>query len=173
MESNCLDCGYRGEFVDECPECSSTNVLNGYGTDTTVFVSTENLADGIDFSTETGSVKNCFRLTAGDDLMTATIANCNPNGTSYIWYISDDTKKDMPEELVDKINTYNELYNDYQNSREIAIAEDDLTSYNTVAAAYDYDKIESPIAGYPKLIEAIYQATDLYYYLKTSMMPTP
>ena len=97
LESTCNDCGYRGEYVDTCPECGSNHVSNGYGKDTTIFISPENLADNITYSTDSGSVKNCFKLEAGDDLMTATIRNANPSGSDYIWYISNEVKKEMSE----------------------------------------------------------------------------
>ena len=32
LESNCLDCGHRGEFTSICPECGSTNIDEGYTT---------------------------------------------------------------------------------------------------------------------------------------------
>ena len=104
LESNCLSCGHRGEFTQICPECNATNILEGYGEDTTIFISTDDLGEDITLETNTDSVKNCFKLVAGDDLMTATIRNCNPNGTDYIWYFSDEAKEIMPSNLVTKIN---------------------------------------------------------------------
>ena len=62
------------------------------------------------FSPDTDSVKNCFKLEAGDDLMTATVRNCNPNGTDYIWYLSDSIKEDMSYGLQRKIEAYNSLF---------------------------------------------------------------
>ena len=53
LESNCLECGHREDFTGACPECHSENIIVGYGDDTTIFVSTENLADNINFSTDT------------------------------------------------------------------------------------------------------------------------
>ena len=110
LNSNCIDCGYRGEYIDVCPECGGVNIVEGYGEDTTIFITSDKLADNIQLTTDSGSVKNCFKLEAGDDLMTATIRNCNPNGTDYIWYISDSMKDDMSDDLVDKLNNYDILY---------------------------------------------------------------
>lgn len=62
LESYCIDCGERGSFIDACSECGSTNIEHGYGEDTTIFVSTDALADSITYETDTGSVKNCFKL---------------------------------------------------------------------------------------------------------------
>ena len=80
LEEHCPNCGFRGEQVDgRCPECGKAEWSFGYGDDTGIFVSTENLADDITYETAKDSVKNCFRLVAGDDLMTAAVAAANPN----------------------------------------------------------------------------------------------
>ena len=118
LQQNCKDCGHRGEFTDVCPKCGSTNIKPGYGTDTTIFVTADELAaGGIQLTTDTDAVKNCFKLEAGDDLMTATIRNCNPNGTDYIWYFSEAMKNDMSEELAKAIEEYDikykEVYDEY------------------------------------------------------------
>lgn len=84
--------------------------LENYGNDTNILLSTDALADNINYSIDTGAVKNCFRLEGGDDLMTATIRNCNPNGSGYIWYISNEMKSDMSNELVEQLEKYNEQY---------------------------------------------------------------
>lgn len=174
LESYCLDCGNRDEFTDVCPKCGSKNISTGYGKDTTIFVSIENLADNITYSTDADSVKNCFKLEAGDDLMTATIRNCNPNGTDYIWYISDELKEDMSKELVDKINSYDDLYRYYQNDYKMDFGTVDI--YNNLVQKYqkynpDLKTIDSPIYGYPALMTAYYNTIDLYTYLESELMP--
>lgn len=108
----CADCGYRGEFNDECPECNSTDLLY-YGIDTTIFVSTENLTDEITYDTDVDSIKNCFKLEAGDDNMTAAVVACNPNGSAYLYYFSDEQKRDMPNALKDKLESYDALVESY------------------------------------------------------------
>lgn len=173
LESNCNSCGHRGEFTDVCPECGSSDINEGYGEDTTIFVTSDALASDIQFKTDTSSVKNCFKLEAGDDLMTATIRNCNPNGTDYIWYISDDVKEDMSQELVDKIDSYDDLYSYYQNDYVMNI---DVSKYNNVVKKYqsfnpDLKTISSPINGYPALMTAYYNTIDLYTYLQSELMP--
>ena len=112
LKNVCLDCGYRGEYTDTCPKCGSTN-LKFYGEDTTVYVDSENLADNITYSVDTDQYKNCFKLRAGDDNMTAAVINCNPNGTDYLYYFSDECKKDMSAELVAKIESYDKLVQSY------------------------------------------------------------
>lgn len=137
LESNCHKCGYRGEYTDVCPKCGSTDIDEGYGKDTTIFVTADEIADSINMSSDTDSIKNCFKLEGGDDLMTATIRNCNPNGSDYIWYISDDTKHDMSDELVKAIDSYNKLYAKYQNDYVyLADKEDIINRYNELIAKY-------------------------------------
>ena len=174
LERTCLDCGYRGEFDGNCPECNSSNLNEGYGQDTTIFVSTENLTDEVSYETDTGSVKNCFRLTAGDDLMTATVRLCNPSGGGYIWCITDDTKEDMSDELVAKINSYDELCHHYDEEAGSSIDATILVSYNELVDKYksmneNLEKITSPIAGYSNLVKAYFSAIEFGSYLQTSM----
>lgn len=137
LQQNCNDCGHRGEFTDKCPKCGSTNIKQGYGKDTLIFVTSDELAsEGIQLVTDTDSVKNCFKLEAGDDLMTATIRNCNPNGTDYIWYFSDAVKEDMSGELVEKINSYDVLYKDYCDNHESKLDENLVNQYNALVEKY-------------------------------------
>lgn len=112
LKTVCNDCGERGDFSDVCPKCGSTD-LKYYGEDTTVLVDTENLANNITFTTDTESVKNCFKLEAGDDNMTAAVVNLNPSGTPYIYYFSEDMKHDMSDELVEKLDGYDKLHKSY------------------------------------------------------------
>ena len=109
----CNNCGYRGAYNDVCPECGS-DFLNYFGNDTTIYIDKENFAENIKFEVDTNSVKNCFRLVAGDDIMTATVRSLNQNGSNYLYYITDDDKKDMSSELVEKLGSYDELYDSYK-----------------------------------------------------------
>ena len=109
----CNKCGHRGEYDYVCPECGSDD-LKYYGEDTTIAVSKENLTEEINYSTDVDSIKNCFKLVAGDDDMTATVINNNPNGSSYYWAWSDFQKEDMSEELRNKLTSYNKLYESKQ-----------------------------------------------------------
>lgn len=140
LQQNCLnkDCGHRGEFIDECPKCGSKNIENGYGQDTLIFVTADELAsEGIQLVTDTDSAKNCFKLEGGDDLMTATIRNCNPNGTDYIWYFSDDIKEDMSDELVQKIEDYDKEYKESYKTNIYNLDVDLLSKYNALVDKYD------------------------------------
>lgn len=176
LESYCYDCGNRDEFDRECNKCGSINVTHGYGADTEIFISTKNLADSITFETEEGSVKNCFRLEAGDDYMTDIIASCNPNGSRYIWYISDDLKEDMSDELVKKINAYEREYKYYRDEYLSEIPEDLLSKYNSIIAKYQeytdkYKKVSNPISGFSNLMTEIYDVMDIKLFLESTLMP--
>lgn len=177
LESYCLECGNRDEFTGKCPKCGSENILYGYGKDTTIFISTDNLADNITYETDVDSVKNCFKLEAGDDLMTATVASCNPNGSAYIWYVSDESKKDMSDELVAKLNSYDVDYNYYQNEYVANLNVNDvLTKYNELVDKYyewnkDLKKVPEEVVGYSALMNAYYDTIDMNLYLEHNMMP--
>lgn len=176
LESNCNACKYRGEFTSVCPECGSNDINEGYGEDTTIFITPDELADDIQFTSDTDSIKNCFKLEAGDDLMTATIRNCNPNGTDYIWHISDDVKSDMSKELVDKLESYDALFDTYQKDYVVNVDTSMLEQYNNLVKKYqvyneDLQLISSPIVGYPVLMTAIYNTIDLSIFLESTLMP--
>ena len=138
LQQNCNDCKHRGEFTEKCPKCGSKNIKQGYGEDTLIFVTADELAsDGIQLTTDTDSVKNCFKLEGGDDLMTATIRNCNPNGTDYLWYFSDAIKDDMSNELVDRLDSYDELYKDYYENHESNLDTNLVGKYNAIVGKYE------------------------------------
>ena len=178
LQQICNGCGYRGEFTDKCPKCDSTDIKYGYGEDTLIFVTSDELASGgIELTTDTDSVKNCFKLEAGDDLMTATVRNCNPNGTDYIWCFSNDMKSDMSAELVDKLESYNKIYKQYYNGYISDIDSDLLNNYNSLVNKYsiyneELRNISTPITGYPSLMNAYYNTIDFNLYLKSGLMPS-
>ena len=181
LQNHCADCGHRWDSVEQddiCPKCGSKNVEPGYGDDTTIFITSDELADNIGFETDTDAVKNCFKLEGGDDLMTATIRNCNPNGTDYLWYFSNDMKRDMSKELVDKIDSYDKLYEYYQKEHVVMQSVTGaLNLYNQLVDKYKVfnehlEKINVPIVGYPALMNAYYNTIDFNLYLTSSMMPS-
>lgn len=194
----CNDCGHRGDFRDVCPECGSTN-LKYFGEDTTIFVSTENLTDEVQFDTDVDSIKNAFRLEAGDDNMTAAVINSNPSGSRYIYEFSDEARRDMPKELVEKMDDYDDEYVYYNNNYEMTLDTATRTAFNDIVSKYSlntcqicgergtftvcpncgsmlitqktWETIPSTIVGYKNLIPYYYECIDLYSYLKSSMMP--
>ena len=180
LKSNCLSCDHRGEFTGVCPECGSSEIDHGYGDDTGIFISSENLAENITYATDTDSVKNCFKLEAGDDLMNAAIRNCNPNGTDYIWHISDSVKADMSDTLVSKLEAYDELYEECQSERKILLNSSAVSHYNTLVTAYNeyrpddeqINKATATVTGFPALMTTYYDTIDLKLFLQSGLMPS-
>lgn len=177
LESYCLECRHRGNFLEICPECGSDSVWPGYGEDTRIYISTKNLADEISFSNNVDSVKNCFRLEAGDELMTATIVNCNPNGSNYIYYISDELKKDMPSTLVDRLAEYDVLYDYYEKEHVFAPSSSVILNYNELVESYKdfHPKLSTVISsytGFPDLMNVYYDTIDFSLFLEHSLMPS-
>lgn len=186
LYSTCTACKYRGDFLDTCPECGSTKVINKYGEDTNVLINSTNLTKSITLESNQDSLKNCFYVTGADDLMNATIRNINPNGSQYIYYFSDDVLSDMPDNLKNKLKSYDALYNEIQKTRKMALDSTKVTNYNNVVTSITkkfanvsdddkdkvtFNKLTNPLVGYSSLIAAWYDATDLYYYINDSMMP--
>lgn len=184
LKQYCMDCGNRFDDGNECPKCGSKKYKAAYGEDTGIVVSRDNLSDDISYSTSQDDVKNCFRLVAGDDLMTAAIRSCNPNGSNYIWHISDDMKHDMSDALVEKMKSYDAEYAKYQSDYKFSI---DSENYNALVDKYastntDLKHIVSgnssnsgsaiKLSNFQSVIEAYYSAYDFGLYLETSMMPT-
>lgn len=186
LYSTCTECNYRGDFIDTCPECGSNKVVNKYGEDTNVLINSANLTKSITLESNQDSLKNCFYVTGADDLMNATIRNINPNGSQYIYYFSDDVLSDMPDNLKNKLKSYDTLYNEIQTTRKMALDSTKVTNYNNVVTSVTkkfanvsdddkdkvtFNKLANPLVGYSSLIAARYDATDLYYYINDSMMP--
>lgn len=178
LEANCVDCGNRDTFVHKCPKCGSTNIILGYGEYTNVFISRDNLADEITYSVDTDSVKNCMKLEAGDDLMTAAIRSCNPNGTDYIYYFPDETREEMSPELQEKLKSYDALYEKYQSDYNFTINDSFVTNYNSLVNKYKtYEEnlkdteIRNPIVGYPKLMRIYFDTIDMVQLLRNKLMP--
>ena len=186
LYSTCNNCGYRGDYMDECPECGSHNIENKYGEDTNILINSTNLTTQITLDSNSDSLKNCFYITGADDAINYAIVNVNPNGTQYIYYFSDETLADMPTELQNKLKSYNTLYDEINKTREYNIDADKVAGYNKVInyintkfasmSEDDQDKIEyptltSPLVGYPAVTSAWYSAMDVYYFLNDSMMP--
>lgn len=178
LEVNCVNCGNRDTFVHKCPKCGSTNIILGYGEYTNVFISRDNLADEITYSVDTDSVKNCMKLEAGDDLMTAAIRSCNPNGTDYIYYFPDETREEMSPELQEKLKSYDALYEKYQSDYNFTINDSFVTNYNALVNKYKtYEEnlkdteIKNPIVGYPKLMRIYFDTIDMVQLLRNKLMP--
>ena len=176
LEANCNDCGYRNTYVDTCPKCGSHNVINGYGEYTNIFISKDNLADDITYSVDTDSVKNCFKLEAGDDLMTAAIRACNPNGSDYIYHFSDQVRHEMSSELQTKLKQYDTEYENYQTNKLFTLDSALVSKYNNIVDKYlKYDdtlaKMDNPMHGYPRVMRAYFDTIDMVQFLSNKLMP--
>lgn len=175
LESYCLVCGERGDFTNACPKCGSPNIRLGYGDDSRIYINRENIADTISYETNVDAVKNCFKLEGGDDLMTAAILSCNPNGSSYLWYIPDETKEDMPDALVTRLGEYDELYDYYQNEHEYSPNSTIRSEYNTLVTKYagyhTLNTIPETITGFPDLMVSLYDTIDFNLLLESGLTP--
>lgn len=175
LESQCRICGHRGEFHFECSECGSTNIDHGYGEDTTIFFSTDNVSDEINYSTNVDAVKNCFRLETNDEILDDVIKACNPNGTKDIWYI--ERNEDMSKELINALDEYDAIYDKYNKSYIYNI---NAESFNKIAEKYlelvpereEVIPVAIPVVGYQNLINSHYNAIDLQTFLESVLMPT-
>lgn len=117
LKTTCKSCGHRAIFDTQCPKCASQDLFQ-YGKDTSIFVDSENLSTDLTLTTDIDAIKNCFRLVAGDDEMTAAIENQNPNGSAYIYYFSPENKALMPSNLVEKLDSYQELVESYRSETQ-------------------------------------------------------
>lgn len=177
----CPACGKRGDFTNGCtnPECEhNEDIIPRYGEDTGLFINKDNLGEEINLETNIDDIINCYRLTAGDDDMTAAVINCNPSGSRYIWHFTDDMKKDMSPELRTKINDYETAMNMYKTSYQMNnISQSQINSYNSYVNTYqdysseDLNTITYPVTGYVNLIRTYYYVSYLYDFLNTIMMP--
>ena len=105
--------------------------------------------------------------------MTAAIISCNPNGSQYIWNITDEMRADMSDELKSALESYDTIYQECVEQRMINL---DTEKYNQLVAKYrTYDDsiadIKSPVVGFSNLMLAQYNAVDFESILQTSLMP--
>ena len=188
LYSTCKSCGYYGEFQAQCPNCGSINI-DTYGTETTIFVNTRNLTDQVQFVTNTDNIKNCFKLTAGDDLMNVAIRELNPSGSNYIYHITDDIKKDFSNSLKEKLSAYDLLYTDTVNNAPLGLDSNIRTQYNNIVSKYQShykEYYKNSFQEYVKVINTINdtdKGTDIiaqYYaeaiefnnFLQSAMLPS-
>lgn len=143
--NTCSECGHRSDFVMSCPNCGSRKFTRGYGKWTNIYISPENFAESITVDGDADSVKNCFKISGGDDLITATVANLNPNGSNYIYRFSQDTISDMPDALKERLLNYNALYDSYLPSYQKLVEK----YYKAVNEELDYHTKMMPEADIP------------------------
>lgn len=175
--SYCPNCGFRGHYTGECPNCGNTNIVEGFGENTGICISTEVLGTDITYSRNSDAISNCYHVAGGDDAMTAAIWNCNPNG-GYVWNFSDEMKNEMSPALRTALNTYEVLYNTYQRDYSFDVSGLPLGNYNYLVGKYrnlDSSVTVEPISsitGYSELIKAYYDAIDFGTYLNSGLYPS-
>lgn len=108
---------------DSADRSISAYDLDTFGTDTSIYVDKGNLTDSANLSVNTDSVKNCFKLVAGDEAMTAAVRMLNPAGSDYLYHIPKYMRKDMPDALVTKLEEYEEKCKEYSQECETLTAE--------------------------------------------------
>lgn len=186
LYNTCKQCGYRGDFIDACPECGSVEYSGQYGNDTTILISRENLAQSV--TLEENEVKNCFYVEGGDDIMNAAIISINPSNSPYIYNFGEETLKDMPVVLRNKLEEYKDTYKLCEKCKYV-LGDDDSVAYNDVITYinnlfgnknYKHIPVDPEhtssytyaLNGYGELVEYIYQTTDMYEFVYNAMMPT-
>lgn len=129
MQYHCVNTEYHdkkdddGNFVNEhnkrhiidgvCTICGA-KAEEGYGLNSSTFVDTTNLASEIQDSIETDKIKNCFKITGGDDIVNNMIRQRIIGNTNRIWYMSQDQIDEMSEPLQKKWKEYQDLLAEYQ-----------------------------------------------------------
>ena len=101
---------YRNIINGVCQNCNSSAHVTGIGTDTDIFISTDNLSDEITIDGDKDSIKNCFKIVGGDDSITQTVQGLNMSASNRITMFSDAQRKDMSRELVAKLDEYDDKY---------------------------------------------------------------
>lgn len=150
-------------------------------------MSKENLSTSASIESSEDSLKNCFYITGGDDLMTSAVAIANPSGTNYIVEFSDEMYENMPEDLVEKIKVYNANYQECINSRAFNFSSNEVNQYNQIVKYVNehypkidddgnkvdrYNTILSPIVGYKNIASLCFDCIDIGLILQTSMGKT-
>lgn len=101
---------YRTIVNGVCKNCGLSDRIHDIGRDTSIFISTENLSDDIAIHGEKDSIKNCFKITGGDDMITAAVQGLNMSASNKIMMFSEKQKQSMSKDLVTKLNQYDAEY---------------------------------------------------------------
>ena len=86
---------------------------DSYGSDTSILIDRENLASSLTCEGDCDSLKNCFYVEGGDDVINAAFAQINPSGGQYIYYFSPEMLAEMPEHLQGAISQYDAMSKNY------------------------------------------------------------
>ena len=101
---------YRTIVNGVCENCKSSAGVCDCGNDTGIFITTDNLSTEIQLLPE-GTVKNVFKVTGGDDIITAAVQGLNMSASNKIMLFSEETKAEMSDSCRNKLNSYNQEYN--------------------------------------------------------------
>ncbi|MCM1295625.1 MAG: polymer-forming cytoskeletal protein [Muribaculaceae bacterium] len=85
------------------------------GEDTSILISKKKLAGQISIESNADQLKNCFRVTGGDDIITAYVAAVNMSGDNYIHMFSPYQLNSMPRQLSDAIGRYQKEKSEHEN----------------------------------------------------------
>ena len=81
-----------------CQTCKGTNIYD-VGVDTPILLNTKNFSDDISVQVDKDSIKNCFKLKAGDDTLTNIVEGALATSTNKIMMFSEDQTNKMSDEL--------------------------------------------------------------------------
>lgn len=102
---------FRNVVNGICQNCRESKHVVDIGEDTNIYISTENLSDDISINGDKDSIKNCFKITGGDDLITTTVQGLNMAASGKIMMFSNLQKKGMSADLTTKLEEYTKDYN--------------------------------------------------------------
>lgn len=99
-----MECIFIFDTFNRVINCYS---LATYGDETSIYISKENLMSELNIEADKDQIKNCFKVVGGDYV---NISNVNPNGTDYLWMLTEHDKKDMSRELTERLSEYDKIY---------------------------------------------------------------
>lgn len=97
---------FRNIVNGVCQNCGQSDYIRDIGDDTNIFISVDNLSDEITVDSDKDSIKNCFKISGGDDFITDTVKGLSMSGSDRIFMFSDYQKKLMSTELVEAYEKY-------------------------------------------------------------------
>ena len=122
-----IDGVYYDENDSQIIDDSNLGYCSGIGQDTAIFMSKSKLANSFSIDSDKDSVKNCFYVSGGDDVITNIVGAANVTGDNYIYMFGNFQYEDMSDELVNKIKSYATLLSEKEEE------------FNKVGGVYVYD----------------------------------
>lgn len=154
-----LDTGlYVNKDGTQLSSQSNYAYCDGIGEDTTILISKNKLSKTLMLDSDKDSIKNCFYVGGGDDVMTNMFAVANVTGDNYIIIFDKFQYDDMPETMRQKITNYQTLL---ESSSESFYAEGGVYVYDSTCT-YDVNTDTCRDANNKILPTAIYQNSKVY-----------